>query len=124
MAQKSTENKGSASASAKSVGSITLPALSEKRKKALSEGFAKGKVAVSAVIYAVMVFVVIYGISADVYAGFPAPVPYIIIAIFLFMAFVRMYQSLMGRIPEKKQPKKAAVKDGAASSKKEKGQAK
>ena len=123
MAKKSTENKGSASASAKSVGSITLPVLSEKRKKALSEGFAKGKVAVSAVIYAVMVFVVIYGISADVYAGFPAPVPYIIIAIFLFMAFVRMYQSLVGGIPEKKQ-KKAAVKDGVASSKKEKGQAK
>lgn len=53
------------------------------------------KTVVSAVFYTLMVFIVIFGISGDVYAGFPKIAPYIIIAVFLFMAFVRMYQCMV-----------------------------
>lgn len=53
------------------------------------------KTVVSAVFYTLMVFIVILGISGDVYAGFPTIAPYLIIAVFLFMAFVRMYQCLV-----------------------------
>ena len=69
--------------------------LSEYRITELLEKIARVRTVLSAVFYTVMVFVVIIGISGDVYAGFSRPVPYLIIAIFLFMSFVRMYQCLV-----------------------------
>lgn len=50
---------------------------------------------ISGFLYMILVFVVIYGISAGVYDGFPILVPYIIMLIFLFMAFMRLYQCIM-----------------------------
>lgn len=67
--------------------------------------FARIRVAASSVIYIVMVFIVIYGIGDGVYNGFPGLVPYIIIALFLVMSFIRMYQSIIGDIPQKKKNK-------------------
>ena len=69
--------------------------LSEYRITELLEKIARVRTVLSAVFYAMMVFVVIIGISGDVYAGFSRPVPYLIIAVFLFMSFVRMYQCLV-----------------------------
>ena len=79
---------------------------SEFRIRSTVEKYTRVKTALSAVFYTIMVFVVVFGISGDVYAGFSKPVPYIIIAIFLFMSFVRMYQFLLddgyiGRTVEK-----------------------
>lgn len=54
---------------------------------------------ISAVVYMLLVFVVIYGMSSGVYDGFPGIIPYIIIAIFLFMAFMRLYQCITVGIP-------------------------
>lgn len=54
---------------------------------------------ISAVVYMLLVFVVIYGMSSGVYDGFPWIIPYIIIAIFLFMAFMRLYQCITVGIP-------------------------
>ncbi len=59
------------------------------------EKYTRVKTVLSAVFYTLMVFIVILGISGDVYAGFPDYAPYIIIAIFLFMAFIRMYQCMV-----------------------------
>ena len=72
-----------------------LPFLTEAKWNEMKERYAKCRAGLSAVFYAVMVFVVIFGLSQNVYAGFPAPVPYLIIALFLLMAFVRMYESLV-----------------------------
>lgn len=41
--------------------------------------------------YAILAAVVIYGIPKGVYDGFAAPVPFIIILIFVVMAFIRLY---------------------------------
>lgn len=71
---------------------IDLP---ENRIRKLVEKLTRFKIVASAVFYTVMVFVVVFGISGDVYAGFPRIVPYIIIAIFLFMTFIRMYQCMV-----------------------------
>ena len=83
---------------------IDLP---ESRIRKLVEKLTRVKIVASAVFYTLMVFIVVFGISGDVYAGFPRFVPYIIIAIFLFMAFIRMYQcmvddSYIRQIAEKK----------------------
>jgi len=80
--------------------------LSDYRIRTVVEKYTRIKTMISAVFYTVMVFVVILGISADVYAGFSRPVPYVIIAIFLFMSFIRMHQFLLddgyiGRTVEK-----------------------
>ena len=69
--------------------------LSDKRMREIIEKLTRVKMVGSAVFYTVMVFVVVFGISDDVYAGFPKFVPYKIIALFLFMAFIRMYQSMV-----------------------------
>ena len=74
---------------------LKLSGLPEARIKELVEKFTRCRMVFSAVFYTVMVFIVIFGISGDVYAGFPKPAPYIIIAIFLFMAFIRMYQCMV-----------------------------
>lgn len=71
---------------------IDLP---ENRIKKLVEKLTRVKIIASAVFYTVMVFIVVFGISGEVYAGFPKMVPYIIIAVFLFMAFIRMYQCMV-----------------------------
>ena len=67
----------------------------ESRIRETVEKYTHAKMLVSTFFYTVMVFIVIFGISGDVYAGFPKFVPYIIIAVFLFMAFVRMYQCMV-----------------------------
>lgn len=69
--------------------------LPEYRITELLEKLARIKTVLSAIFYTIMVFVVIIGISGNVYAGFSKPVPYMIIAVFLFMSFVRMYQCLV-----------------------------
>ena len=69
--------------------------LPESRIGELMERIVRVRTVLSAVFYTVMVFIVILGISGDVYAGFPKFVPYIIMAVFMFMAFVRMYQCLV-----------------------------
>lgn len=69
--------------------------VSEGRMRKLIEKLTFFKMIGSAIFYTVMVFIVIFGISGDVYAGFPELVPYGIIAIFLFMAFIRMYQCMV-----------------------------
>lgn len=63
------------------------------------------RLAAASIGYLILVFVVIYGLTDGVYHGFPGFVPYMIIVIFLAMAFVRMYQCILGRIPEKKKEK-------------------
>ncbi len=69
--------------------------LSESMTSEWVEKLTRIRIIVSAVFYTVMVFIVIFGISGDVYAGFPVYVPYVIMAIFLFMAFIRMYQCMV-----------------------------
>lgn len=69
--------------------------LSENRMREMIERLTRIKMVASAVFYTVMVFIVVFGISGDVYAGFPKFVPYVIITVFLFMAFIRMYQSMV-----------------------------
>ena len=69
--------------------------LSVSRTSELIEKITRIRMIFSAVFYTLMVFIVIFGISGDVYAGFPQYVPYVIIAIFLFMAFIRMYQCMV-----------------------------
>ncbi len=69
--------------------------LSENRMRELIEKLTRVKMVASAIFYTLMVFIVIFGISGDVYAGFPRFVPYVIIAVFLFMAFIRMYQCMV-----------------------------
>lgn len=69
--------------------------LSDSRTSELIEKITRIRMIFSAVFYTLMVFIVIFGISGDVYAGFPQYVPYIIIVIFLFMAFIRMYQCMV-----------------------------
>ena len=69
--------------------------LSDSRTSELIEKITRIRMIFSAVFYTLMVFIVIFGISGDVYAGFPQYVPYIIIAIFLFMGFIRMYQCMV-----------------------------
>lgn len=69
--------------------------LSDSRTSELIEKITRIRMIFSAVFYTLMVFIVIFGISGDVYAGFPQYVPYVIIAIFLFMAFIRMYQCMV-----------------------------
>ena len=68
---------------------------SENSARQWIEKYTRSKTVVSAVFYILMVFIVIFGMSANVYAGFPKVVPYIIMVIFMFMAFVRMYQCLV-----------------------------
>lgn len=72
--------------------------------------FARVRVALAAVGYILLIFVVIYGMSSGVYLGFPGAVPYVIIVVFLFMAFVRMYQCILGDLPEKPEKKKKKSK--------------
>lgn len=67
----------------------------DNRMKGVLEKLARIKTVGSAVFYTLMVFIVIFGISQDVYAGFPKFAPYLIIAVFLFMAFIRMYQCIV-----------------------------
>ena len=67
----------------------------DNRMKGVLEKLARIKTVGSAVFYTLMVFIVILGISQDVYAGFPKFAPYLIIAVFLFMAFIRMYQCIV-----------------------------
>ena len=69
--------------------------LPESRIRNLVEKLTRVKIVASSVFYTLMVFIVIFGISGDVYAGFPRIVPYIIIAVFLFMAFIRIYQCMV-----------------------------
>lgn len=57
--------------------------------------YKKHQKVISGLVYVLMVFVVVYGISQDVYAGFPIVVPYIVMLIFMIMAFARLYQWLM-----------------------------
>lgn len=83
-------------------------------KKIISlwQSLARFRVGAAAVVYIALIFVVIYGMSAGVYQGFPGAVPYLIIVIFLFMAFVRMYQCILNELPEKKEKKKSHPKNG------------
>jgi hypothetical protein len=92
----------------------------DSRMREVLEKLTRIKTIASAVFYTAMVFIVIFGISQGVYAGFPKFAPYLIIAVFLFMAFLRMYQCIVddGQIrknvekqleeSEKKRMKKAA----------------
>lgn len=57
---------------------------------------------ISGLVYVLMVFVVVYGISQDVYAGFPIAVPYIVMLVFMIMAFTRLYQWIMNVSFDKK----------------------
>lgn len=92
--------------------------LSENRTKELMESYVKFRIIFSAIFYTLMVFIVISGISRDVYAGFPKPVPYVIIAVFLFMAFVRMYQGMVDDSYVRQQAaKKIAAGNGRGSGK-------
>lgn len=63
------------------------------------------RAAAASVGYIVLLFVVIYGLTDGVYQGFPKVVPYLVMLVFLAMAFVRMYQAILGVIPEKKKKK-------------------
>lgn len=90
-----------------------LPFLSEAKWNEIKERYAKCRAGLSAAFYSAMVFVVIFGLSQNVYAGFPAPVPYLIIALFLLMAFVRMYESLVSDQPATNKKKKTAVKQSS-----------
>lgn len=87
-----------------------FPYISEAKWNDIKERYAKCRAGLSAAFYSVMVFVVIFGLSQNVYAGFPAPVPYLIIAIFLLMAFVRMYESLVSDQPTSKKKKTKSKK--------------
>lgn len=69
--------------------------LPQNRIRKLVEKLTRVKTVASAIFYTLMVFIVVFGISGDVYAGFPRFVPYVIIAVFLFMAFIRMYQCMV-----------------------------
>ena len=69
--------------------------LPDNKIKMLVEKLTRAKIIASAVFYTIMVFIVVFGISGDVYAGFPRLIPYVIIAVFLFMAFIRMYQCMV-----------------------------
>lgn len=92
-----------------------LPFLSEARWNEIKERYAKCRAGLSAAFYSIMVFVVIFGLSQNVYAGFPAPVPYFIIALFLLMAFVRLYESLVSDQPATNKKKKNAGKQSSKS---------
>ena len=92
------------------------PFLSKIKWNEIKERYSKCRAGLSAVFYAAMVFIVIFGLSQNVYAGFPAPVPYIIIALFLLMAFVRLYESLVSDQPvARKKKQKSKPQNGAAS---------
>ena len=78
----------------------------ETANRPVNKTLARIKVTVSSVVYIFLVFIVIYGLTDGVYNGFPKFVPYIIITVFLLMSFVRMYQGITGKIPEKKKKKK------------------
>ena len=92
------------------------PFLTEAGWNAIKERYAKCRAGLSAAFYAIMVFVVIFGLSQNVYAGFPAPVPYLIIALFLLMAFVRLYESLVSDQLAAGKKKKAAQQKNRNSS--------
>ena len=61
----------------------------------LKKKYNDNKTVISAFAYLMLVFVVIYGLTIGVYDGFPLLVPYIIILLFLLMAFRRLYQCFM-----------------------------
>lgn len=60
--------------------------------KDLKKQYTANKNIISFVVYVILVFVVVYGLTIGVYDGFPIMVPYVIMLIFLFMALRRLYQ--------------------------------
>lgn len=70
--------------------------------------FLKYKLIISSVIYALLVGVVIYGMANGVYDGFPQIIPYIIIAIFLYTAFIRLYKWVIEGKPSDDDEKKSS----------------
>lgn len=80
----------------------------DKYLKSFKNFFTKYRSIISAIIYMLLVFVVIYGMSSGVYDGFPGIIPYVIIAIFLFMAFIRLYQCITVGISSDKGIKKSS----------------
>lgn len=86
---------GTPAAGRKKKSSLRIPFLSENTVQSLKAGYMRCSAGISAVFYAAMVFVVIFGISRQVYNGFPAFVPYLIMTLFLLMAFIRLYESLV-----------------------------
>ena len=100
-----------------------VPFLSESKWNEIKERYSKCRAGLSAVFYAAMVFIVIFGLSQNVYAGFPAPVPYIIIALFLLMAFVRLYESLVSDQPVARKKKQKGKSKNSAASKPQNGAA-
>ena len=99
--------------------------LPESRIRNLVEKLTRVKIVASSVFYTLMVFIVIFGISGDVYAGFPRIVPYIIIAVFLFMAFIRIYQKKSRERAEKAARKQSPslAKQGDSAEKTAEGEA-
>ena len=73
----------------------------EKFLKYLGVQYKNNKTMISSLAYLILVIVVIYGLTIGVYDGFPLLVPYIIMLLFLFMAFRRLYQWIMKK-PTKK----------------------
>lgn len=63
--------------------------------KYLGMQYKNNKTIISGLAYLVLVIVVIYGLTIGVYDGFPLLLPYIIMLLFLFMAFRRLYQWIM-----------------------------
>ncbi|MBQ5544650.1 MAG: hypothetical protein IIU00_03155 [Clostridia bacterium] len=82
----------------KNVGSSDVAEGSER----IRNNLLRIRAAAASAVYLVLVFLVIYGLSDGVYQGFPKVVPYLIMLIFLAMAFIRMYQAVAGIISEKK----------------------
>ncbi|MGN0475132.1 MAG: hypothetical protein ACI4IJ_08595 [Acutalibacteraceae bacterium] len=62
--------------------------------------YKSNKAIISGLAYFVLVIVVIYGLNVGVYEGFPLLVPYVIMLLFLFMAFRRLYQWFMKQPPK------------------------
>lgn len=63
--------------------------------------YKSNKAVISGLAYFILVIVVIYGLNVGVYEGFPLLVPYVIMLLFLFMAFRRLYQWFMKEPPKK-----------------------
>lgn len=72
----------------------------KKLSEQLKKQYNKNRAIISGAAYIILVIVVIYGLTIGVYDGFPIGVPYIIVLLFLFMAFRRLYQWVM-KIPLK-----------------------
>ena len=63
--------------------------------------YKNNKAIISSLAYFALVLVVIYGLTVRVYDGFPLSLPYVIMLLFLFMAFRRLYQWFMKEPPKK-----------------------